>query len=64
MLGDGGLGDPELAGDHADDIGPALDDLIARLTELRADLQQGRIVDEVFDEAARWRAELMRGRDV
>ena len=49
---------------NADDIGPALDALIARLTELRADLQNGRVVEEVFDDAAKWRAELMKGRDV
>ena len=48
---------------NADDIGPALDALIARLTELRADLQRGRVVDEIFDDAARWRAELMKGRE-
>jgi prephenate dehydrogenase len=48
---------------NADDIGPALDALIARLSELRADLQNGRIVDEIFDDAARWRAELMKGRE-
>ena len=48
---------------NADDIGPALDALIARLSELRADLQNGRIVDEIFDAAARWRAELMKGRE-
>ena len=48
---------------NADDIGPALDALIARLIELRADLQNGRIVEDVFDNAARWRAELMKGRE-
>jgi prephenate dehydrogenase len=48
---------------NADDIGPALDALIARLTELRADLQNGRVVKEVFDDAAKWRAELMKGRE-
>jgi prephenate dehydrogenase len=48
---------------NADDIGPALDALIARLNELRADLQNGRVVEEVFDDAARWRAELMKGRE-
>jgi prephenate dehydrogenase len=48
---------------NADDIGPALDALIARLIELRADLQSGRVVEEVFDDAAKWRAELMKGRD-
>jgi prephenate dehydrogenase len=53
----------EICAANADDIGPALDALIARLSELRADLQNGRIVDEVFDDAARWRAELMKGRE-
>lgn len=48
---------------NADDIGPALDALIARLTELRADLQHGRVIEDVFDDAARWRAELMKGRE-
>ena len=53
----------DVCASNADDIGPALDALIARLTELRADLQSGRIVDEVFDDAAKWRAELMKGRE-
>ena len=53
----------EICAANADDIGPALDALIARLSELRADLQNGRIVDEIFDAAARWRAELMKGRE-
>ena len=53
----------EVCAANADDIGPALDALIARLTELRADLQSGRVVDEIFDDAARWRAELMKGRE-
>jgi len=48
---------------NADDIGLALDALIARLTELRADLQSGRVVEDVFDDAAKWRAELMKGRE-
>ncbi len=48
---------------NADDIGPALDALIARLTELRADLQHGRVVEDVFDDAAKWRAALMTGRE-
>ena len=48
---------------NADDIGPALDELIARLTELRADLQHGRVVEDVFNDATRWRAELMKGRE-
>ena len=53
----------EVCAANADDIGPALDALIARLTELRADLQSGSVVDEIFDDAARWRAELMKGRE-
>jgi prephenate dehydrogenase len=53
----------DVCASNADDIGPALDTLIARLTELRADLQSGRTVDQVFDDAAKWRAELMKGRD-
>ena len=53
----------DICASNADDIGPALDALIARLTDLRADLQSGRTVDEVFDDAARWRAELMKGRE-
>jgi prephenate dehydrogenase len=53
----------EICAANADDIGPALDALIARLTELRTDLQSGRVVDEIFDDAAKWRAELMKGRE-
>ena len=53
----------EICAANADDIGPALDALITRLTEMRADLQSGRTVDEVFDDAAKWRAELMKGRE-
>jgi prephenate dehydrogenase len=53
----------EICAANADDIGPALDALIARLSELRANLQSGRTVDEVFDDAAKWRAELMKGRE-
>jgi len=53
----------EICSANADDIGPALDALIARLTELRADLESGHTVDDVFDNAAKWRSELMRGRE-
>jgi prephenate dehydrogenase len=53
----------EICAANADDIGPAIDALIARLSDLRADLQSGRTVDEVFDDAAKWRAELMKGRE-
>jgi prephenate dehydrogenase len=48
---------------NADAVAEALDQLIARLSELRADLRGGDAVGRVFAEAARWRAELMSGRD-
>jgi prephenate dehydrogenase len=53
----------EICAANADDIGPALDALIARLSDVRADLQSGQTVDQVFDDAAKWRAELMKGRE-
>jgi prephenate dehydrogenase len=48
---------------NADAVAEALDQLIARLSELRGGLRGGEAVDRVFAEAARWRAELMSGRD-
>ena len=48
---------------NADAIGDALDVLIARLTELRTDLRTGDAVEAIFDDAARWRAELMKERE-
>lgn len=48
---------------NADELGHALDLLIERLTKLRADLQRGDAIEEIFTEAGRWRAELMKGRD-
>jgi prephenate dehydrogenase len=48
---------------NAADIGVALDLLIARLQQLRAGLADGDTVDAVFANAARWRAELMKGRE-
>jgi prephenate dehydrogenase len=48
---------------NTDAIEHALDLLIARLTELRAGLRQGDAIDAIFDEAARWRAELMKGKE-
>lgn len=48
---------------NADDIGEALDRLIARLTELRADLGRGDALESIFTDAARWRAELMNSRE-
>jgi prephenate dehydrogenase len=46
---------------NAADIGVALDLLIARLQHIRAGLANGDTVDTVFANAARWRAELMKG---
>jgi prephenate dehydrogenase len=48
---------------NADAVAEALDQLIARLSELRADLRGGDAVNRVFAEAARWRAELMSSRE-
>ena len=48
---------------NADEIKNALDLLIERLSEMRSDLQRAEMIDAVFDEAARWRTELMKGRD-
>ena len=48
---------------NAEAVGEALDVLIDRLSDLRADLRSGEAVTRVFTEAARWRAELMSGRD-
>ena len=48
---------------NADEIRKALDLLIERLSEMRSDLQRAEMIDAVFDGAARWRAELMKGRD-
>jgi prephenate dehydrogenase len=48
---------------NADEIGHALDLLIERLSDLRSDLHRTEVIDAVFDQAARWRAELMKGRE-
>jgi prephenate dehydrogenase len=53
----------DICATNADTIGEALDILIARLTDLRQDLSQGDAIDRIFAEAARWRGELMTGRD-
>jgi prephenate dehydrogenase len=45
---------------NADAIGEALDQLIERLSELRADLKRGDAIESIFTTAARWRAELMK----
>jgi prephenate dehydrogenase len=48
---------------NADAIGSGLDLLIERLIEMRRDLQHGETFDIVFDQAARRRAQLMKGRE-
>jgi prephenate dehydrogenase len=53
----------DICATNSDAIGDALDQLIARLVELRRDLSRGGTVDAVFEDAARWRAEVLEGRD-
>jgi prephenate dehydrogenase len=53
----------EVCAANAADIGAALDRLIARLQQLRTGLADGETVDRVFERAANWRSELMKGRD-
>ncbi len=48
----------DIAATNADEIGAALDALIDRLRELRADLTEGERLAEVFGAAARWRERL------
>ena len=48
---------------NADAISGALDQLIDRLNDLRADLQRGETLEAVFGGAARWRGELMKEQD-
>jgi prephenate dehydrogenase len=49
----------DIAATNADQIGPALDLLIALLRNLRNDLATGDRLGEVFDEAGRWRERLV-----
>jgi prephenate dehydrogenase len=53
----------DISMNNADFIGEALDTLIAALTDLRRDLKNGDRLEMTFEDAARWRAELMKGRD-
>jgi len=48
----------DIAATNADELGPALDALIAMLNDLRRDLPHGDRLVEVFDEANRWRDQL------
>src|SRR3954469_8521106 len=50
----------DIAASNADQIGPALDALIAALQDLRRDLPDGDRLEEVFTDAARWRSALKR----
>ncbi len=53
----------EVCASNAGDIGAALDWLIARLQQLKAGLSDAATVDTLFEHAAHWRAELMKGRE-
>jgi len=53
----------DIAASNGDFIGEALDQMIATLTDLRRDLQQGHALEQTFQDAGRWRTELMKGRD-
>ena len=46
----------DIAATNADEIGPALDALIALLQDLRRDLPEGDRLGDVFTDAARWRS--------
>ncbi|HXH06579.1 MAG TPA: prephenate dehydrogenase/arogenate dehydrogenase family protein [Vicinamibacterales bacterium] len=48
----------DICATNADEIGRALDALIAVLTALRADLEMGDRLEAIFESAARWRARL------
>jgi prephenate dehydrogenase len=50
----------DIAATNADEIGPALDTLIALLQDLRRDLPDGDRLADVFADAARWRSSLKR----
>ena len=50
----------DIAATNADQIGPALDALIAVLQDLRRDLSDGERLNEVFVDAGRWRSMLKR----
>ena len=52
----------DIAWTNAADIRQALNALIARLSALRDGLEDGGVIEETFDEAARWRDALMKDR--
>jgi prephenate dehydrogenase len=51
----------DVCASNADAIGDALDRMIELLVSVRAGLTRGEVIDAVFDDASRWRAELMKG---
>lgn len=53
----------DIAATNATELGRALDSLIARLIALRAGLDGDGALEATFEEAARWRAALMKNRD-
>jgi prephenate dehydrogenase len=53
----------DICATNAEPIRLALDQLIDRLSSLRAELDRPGAVETLFEEAGRWRAELMRGRE-
>ena len=52
----------EVCATNADEVGSALDALIAVLHALRADLDSGKSIDDVFESANLWRETLLAGR--
>jgi prephenate dehydrogenase len=48
----------DIAATNADEIGPALDGLIAVLLDLRRDLESGARLSEIFTRASEWRSRL------
>lgn len=54
----------DIGATNADQIRRALDALIARLTELRDDLDEGEVIERIFAEAAGYRAKLMENREL
>jgi prephenate dehydrogenase len=52
----------EVCATNADEIGSALDAMISVMRRLRADLQTGKSIDEVFESANLWRETLLSGK--
>jgi prephenate dehydrogenase len=54
----------DIGATNAEQLRRELDALIARLTELRDDLEEGEAIERIFTEAARYRAKLLEGREL